>query len=434
MQKLPFHRVILPWVFAIAFIAIAPAVVFYTAGYRWNPKKGVIERNGTLIVDTRPDDARIYLNNELMEDRTPVTLQNVAPGTYEIRIELDGRHPWQKTLEMRPERVTFVNDVQLWLKAQPDLFVECEVENITASSNERFLAYLSHDEQDGVIISFLEIETLERASYPLGVQEMDRSFTIEWNENSTAAYIHRSDGNAWIAQRVPKGRVTELPEGTYHWNDGIIVGTADGELLRYDIRADIAERQTFGDQTVDVDAGYRIVRATGTDALYLRDALRPDRTYELPKGSWKFESEYDGILFLASDRELLGFDPDAKEPEVLTIPATGGVEDMRIDGERYLLSNHEGEIWLTSLEEKKSELILRKSERIREAHWFRRGTDIFFATDRQIVALNLDARDNRIETVLAQFDHVVDMTMADRILYISAKQDDRRGIFRLQVE
>jgi len=100
MQRLPFHRRVLPWLFVLIFLFIAPAVVFYTAGYRWNSKKGVIEKNGTLIIDSMPRGAKIFLNGQMLSDVTPVTLQNTAPGIYNIKLSLDGYHDWSKELSV----------------------------------------------------------------------------------------------------------------------------------------------------------------------------------------------------------------------------------------------------------------------------------------------------------------------------------------------
>ena len=119
MYAPPFHRRILPWIFAIVFIASAPVLVFYTAGYRYNPLKEKIERNGTMIFDSKPSGATILLNGTATGKTTPVTVQDVVPGRYVIRYEKDGYWPWEKQLDVLPELVTFANDVRLWKKTVP---------------------------------------------------------------------------------------------------------------------------------------------------------------------------------------------------------------------------------------------------------------------------------------------------------------------------
>jgi len=121
MYSPPFHRRILPWVFASLFLATAPVLVFYTAGYRWNPKKEKVERNGTLIVDTKPTGASIFLNESNTDEQSPITIQNIRPGAYQIRLEKHGYHSWEKQLDLNASIVTFASNIHLWKTAEPTL-------------------------------------------------------------------------------------------------------------------------------------------------------------------------------------------------------------------------------------------------------------------------------------------------------------------------
>lgn len=433
MRKKPFHRIILPWVFAIAFFAIAPAVVFYTAGYRWNPKKGVIERNGTLIVDTRPNNATVKLNGKLHGDLSPITLQNMAPGTYEIRLELDGHHAWQKTLDIRPELVTFVNDIQLWINTEPEHIFGGDVHEVVGSPNGRYLAYTSLRDED-LHVSFLELSSNEEQTFSFGTSSIALPVSIRWSDGSSSVYLRSKDGESWIVSRSGVQEIVALPQGTYRWDNGILVGSTDGERYLHDVANNTTEIMDLPHNTVDIDGTFAIVSPTGTSRLSLTDESKPDRRYELPSGDWRFGPTYNGMIFLEADGEWLGFNPDLDEPTALTIPVASDPQYMRFSGEHLLLSNNQGEIWLTILEESDPELMVRKSQEIKNVFWFRRGTDIFFSTNNQVIVLNLDPRDGRMETVLADFDEIYGIALADRILYISAKKAEKQGIFRLQVE
>jgi len=433
MIKKSFHRAILPWVFVIAFFAIAPAVVFYTAGYRWNSKKGAIERNGTLIIDTRPNNATIKLNGEVFDDRSPSTMQNLAPGTYEIRLELNGYHPWQKTLEIRPELVTFVNDVQFWMDAEPQRIVEGDVQDVVASPNGRFLAYTTF-EDSSFAFSFLELSSNAEETFSFNTSSIALPMRIRWSDDSSSVYLRSGDGMSWIVRRGGGQGIIELPEGTYRWDDGILVGSTGGERYLYDVANNVIDREDFPYHVLDMDGTYSIVSSTGTTRLSLTDQSKPDRRYELPNGDWRFGPTYNGLIFLVADGEWLGFDPDLAEPTALTIPVSKDPLYMKISGNELLLSNDEGEIWLTALERSEPELVVRKSKEIQTVLWFRRGNNIFFNTDTQVIALNLDSRDGRMETVLAEFDDIQGMTLANRIIYISGKKGEEQGIFSLQVE
>src|SRR5689334_14530175 len=123
MFKTPFHRRIIPWLYVFIFLGLAPILIFYTAGYRYNPKKNALEKNGSLIIDSIPAGAQVYLDGQATGDTTPVTIQNVTPGLHAIRVERPGDIAWQKNLEVHAEQVTFANKIWLWHLTEP-MFVK----------------------------------------------------------------------------------------------------------------------------------------------------------------------------------------------------------------------------------------------------------------------------------------------------------------------
>ncbi len=190
----PFHRRILPWVFVALFCAAAPALVFYTAGYRWNPNKDKVERNGTLIIDSQPSGAQVFLNGNRVKDTTPVTLQNTTPGRYLIRVEKNGYSAWQKYLDVRPEYVTFANRIWLWKITEP-LFLHTASATVSVSLPSTPLApqtdiRLQHVSETTALVLF-------QKSYP------DTGFILPpGNWSVTARIPHHiilRDGEEWLS-------------------------------------------------------------------------------------------------------------------------------------------------------------------------------------------------------------------------------------------
>ncbi|MBD3251523.1 PEGA domain-containing protein [Candidatus Uhrbacteria bacterium] len=433
MRKTPFHRLILPWIFVIAFFAIAPAVVFYTAGYRWNPKKGQIERNGTLILDTRPNGAAIWLNGERIDERSPVTLQNVAPGGYEIRYALDGYHDWSKYLDVRPELVTFVNNIQLWKDQAPVLVLGRALQEIRVSPNERFVAFLA-EREEGVVVGYVELADASVSEFRLDADIRLSELSLLWSEDSAAILVQGSDQRAWTLQRSSDEGVSALPEGRYRWSDSILIGTTGGERYVYDVSGNTIEREPLGTGVVDVSGSFELFSPSATRSYYLIDTASPDKRFTLPEGDWRFGPVIDGNQFLTKEDVWLGFDPEATDPEALWIPSEEQPVSYRMEGIDYLLSHQEGEIWLTPLEEGEPRLLVRKSEQIIDTEWFRRGSDIFYATRKSVSVLNLDSRDGRIETMLAEFDQIYGMGRVGRRLVIAAEREGITGLWELEVE
>jgi hypothetical protein len=240
-------------------------------------------------------------------------------------------------------------------------------------------------------------------------------------------------GASWVVTRRNPDRAMELPAGFYRWNDGMLVGALAGEQYVYDVTNDMTQRTDVPQNVLDTESTYEIMRTTGTNGLILVDQTKEDVHFSLPSGEWYFGPAYNGTLFLQRDGEWIGFNPDDKQPVAHRIMTAEELQSMRISGDTHLLSRYEGEIWVMKLGED-PQLIMRKSAPVLDVAWHRRGNHIFYATDRDIIVLELDERDHRLETTLASFDEVTGMTVARRIVYISGNIGEKQGIFSLEVE
>lgn len=241
------------------FLAIAPSVVFYTAGYRWNSKKGIIERNGTMIIDTNPVGATIMLNGERLDAKTPTTLKSVAPGTYHIKLELEGRIPWEKTVEVRPELVTFVTELYLWPVSEPSLVTEGAYRAFRLSPSERYAAAII--EREGKkSFAFFDASLSRTSSFvDLPVSAASSSVThIDWSGDSSAVLLTMTNGDAYLVTRRAADRVIELPRGTYRWERGVLIGILDGERYVYDVSSDQMSRTELDPGIIDLQGSLTI--------------------------------------------------------------------------------------------------------------------------------------------------------------------------------
>jgi hypothetical protein len=80
------------------------AAIQYAKGYRPNLKEGSLQGSGLLNVTSYPKSARVVINDKL----TTVTDDKLYlyPGTYNVKIEKDGFHPWTKSVPLKPELVS----------------------------------------------------------------------------------------------------------------------------------------------------------------------------------------------------------------------------------------------------------------------------------------------------------------------------------------
>ncbi|MFH1078472.1 MAG: PEGA domain-containing protein [Patescibacteria group bacterium] len=434
MYPPPFHRRILPWIFAITFVACAPVVVFYTAGYRWNPLKEQIERNGTMIFDTQPVGAKIFMNGNDTGDVTPRTIQNVSPGTYQVRYELDGYRPWEKRLDVFPERVTFANDVRLWkdsapVKAEDGMFLAVE-----PSPNGRSIAVLVASGASSTRIDVRSADLTTTGSF-----ELDRGLPahprVTWSSDSRAFIVEtETDGTkaAWLVNvRTDLGPVV-LPSAVYRWNGSVLEGNDGTSIVSIQSDDGSISRAPFAFRVVDTFDDLTLRTATNTDAVVLFRDNDPMRGFILPSGNWTMVMISDGRLILRDGASWLSVGMESDTPD--TVRASG--DALRPYTEKnstsYLLVSG-GEIWRWD-EGKDAELLLRESKDIVDAVWHVDGRDVAFANGTETSILNLDTRDGRIRTLLTTFTAVRDVALVGKDMLVAGEKDGQSGLWRIAIE
>ncbi len=94
---------------AIVFTLIVGTLIGiqFAKGYRPNIENGSIEGNGLLSITSYPKSARVFINGKL----TTLTDDKLylSPTNYQIKIEKDGFHPWNKNVPLKPELVSSID-------------------------------------------------------------------------------------------------------------------------------------------------------------------------------------------------------------------------------------------------------------------------------------------------------------------------------------
>lgn len=99
------------------FLAVAPAMVMYCLGWRfdWNQRR-VIEP-GMLYLKAAPKSAEVYVEGKLQKKTDiffgSLLVEKLMPKTYEIEIRKAGYHPWKKNLTVDKRQVTEAKNIVL---------------------------------------------------------------------------------------------------------------------------------------------------------------------------------------------------------------------------------------------------------------------------------------------------------------------------------
>lgn len=96
------------------FAVVAAILVLYARGFRFDISTQKVFRTGSLVVSSEPTRAMIYLNGELIQQRTNGIVEFLKPGVYEVTIERPDYTPRNYTVTIRAGVSTFLEDVELY--------------------------------------------------------------------------------------------------------------------------------------------------------------------------------------------------------------------------------------------------------------------------------------------------------------------------------
>lgn len=128
------------------FITIGSIIaILYATGYRFEFKGNgtgnfkFIEGTGLLVATSKPDGARVYVNNDLTT-ATNNTI-NLAPGEYDVRIEKDGYLPWSKKISINNSLVSEANALLFPTAPKLEAITTIGVSNVKMDKGGTRLAY-----------------------------------------------------------------------------------------------------------------------------------------------------------------------------------------------------------------------------------------------------------------------------------------------------
>jgi WD40 repeat protein len=110
-------RTILFIISLILFFLVAPAVVFYSQGYRIDFQTKKITQTGGLFLKVWPKQVKIYLNGKLKKKTDfffgSTLIENLLPKKYRVRVEKEGYFGWEKEVEIKEKGVEEFKDIFL---------------------------------------------------------------------------------------------------------------------------------------------------------------------------------------------------------------------------------------------------------------------------------------------------------------------------------
>ncbi|MDZ7611942.1 MAG: PEGA domain-containing protein [Candidatus Moranbacteria bacterium] len=92
--------------FIVLFMMVAPVVVLFAKGYRFNLENGIFIYSGSVTIKSWPRDIEIYLDGERQTNKhynvlnDAYTINGIKPGTYSLACKKEGYTAWRKQIDV----------------------------------------------------------------------------------------------------------------------------------------------------------------------------------------------------------------------------------------------------------------------------------------------------------------------------------------------
>lgn len=143
------------------FFVVAPALVFYATGYRYDFNNKAFRKIGMIIVESEPKNASISINDKYRAN-TPSRIKNLLPGEYSVKVTKDNFNSWGKKLTVESKKVTWAANIKLFYQnpiANKLTNFQIEDFNLAPNSKEAIIFSKQEDKSELYLINLETKET-----------------------------------------------------------------------------------------------------------------------------------------------------------------------------------------------------------------------------------------------------------------------------------
>lgn len=424
---------------ALLFLIIAPLVVVYSLGWRfdWQTKK--IIQPGMFYFKAWPRNCQIYIDGETKKKTDiffgSVLIENLMPKTYEIKITKKGYYPWQKNLAISKREVTEAKNVIL-VPQNPELkFLSNNTEEFFFSPDKKII--ITKEKQDEGW-SLKIIETKENIKSHLISQEdlkigaLDQTKNLEqielinlrFSDNSQKILLTLGAKERLYYFILDINTKNIIPLDFLKIDiEKIFFHTEDENKILILSNSDLIEANIEKKETIDpLIKGIVSLNTNGRDIYYISKEGFVFKTYNLGQNQERInimpieikqESKYElqilnNNVFLKESSSLYMLNQENLSFEKIFGPD----QDVKIsDDSKKIAYFSDHEIWVMFLEKKYEQpkkepkdkvFINRFSENIKDLFWY---TDhyLIFSLEDKIKIAEIDDRDKINIVDLAEY-------------------------------
>lgn len=157
-------RGVLFYASCLAFFLGLPVILTYTMGYQFDRKSWSFTRTGLISLKSVPAGASVYLDQVLLKEKTPCSINEVMPGAHNVELTLEGYYPYSCDIKVLQSKVSRMEKIILF-PLRPDV-QKLNKENISSFwvDEEKSLVYYINLSENIIYKSDLEGEHFKQVA------------------------------------------------------------------------------------------------------------------------------------------------------------------------------------------------------------------------------------------------------------------------------
>lgn len=442
-------------IFIFLFLAVSTFIILYALGFKYNWSKNIFEKTGNFYIKSYPKNAEIYINNKKIKNKTPIQVNRLLPGNYQVKVKKDGYAEWQKTLTIYPSSTSFIEDISLLKDSLiPQIIAEGEFSDMLQSPNKLFAVLTKITGLDASLwlldISNSQLTELYQLKnlQPLIAPKMAFQL-ISWSNNDQKVLIKETTRDKFYIllpfqenKILPLDKLNKLRFADLIWdsyNDNILYGISGQKLYQLNLLQNQTSLLTTGPVSSIINYKTDILAIVKKNNKYFLEFIKNEKNplMSLPNSSYRFfNPNFNYLTLLDSEQNILFL----LEPENLNQPiktVINNVKDFQWHDDQFLFWNN-NELWAYYPDVNQKILLERSSQPIINAFWHPNIVYSFCQTATELKIYELDGRDQRNIYTLVNFEspanNKIIVNKKGDYLYLITSLNGQTGLYKMEIQ
>lgn len=222
------RRIIVYALMTISVLVLSTVLLFLMLGYRFNRDSGTFQQGGLVQFISQPTGAHVTVGSAELANKTRSKI-TLNPGTYTVKMTLDGYRQWQKKVVVRAGQVLWLNSVH-FVPTSPKTSSVLALKTLSSTAAKvdgKYFAYM--EDATRPVISYINVNddapkvksiVLPEASYSAGTTHAFTLVDMD-DDNHHVLIRHEVDGQTeWLMTDLEDASKTRRLGGDAPMNVG----------------------------------------------------------------------------------------------------------------------------------------------------------------------------------------------------------------------